>query len=365
MKSVLIFSNPFGYGPSGKAISIAKYLSEHASNTNLLICGSKHLLSIAGNKFVNKDVDDRNEESIIKILNSIYGSKYLISSQNRFAIKAAKKCHIPSAFLDGLAWFWQEIPEEHFLADIVFWINYPGIKNKVPANQKNKIIIVNGITEDLEGSTSNARSGIVFYLGGCKNPLTPIPHSYLDLAAELLRHALSESFRISISTDLESQKYLSRYPKVAERVKISNHTDFLKRIARSELLITNGGQTTAMEAVSLNTPISFFLPVNLSQESLINKILLDDKNYPSLRWNKYITLSPTLFLYSEKEALKYFEESSKVILTDRKRLKLLQSDFLRLLTQQKSIPSPKILKILGASGAEDIFRVLKEKWNLN
>ncbi len=364
MKNVLIFSNPFGYGPSGKAISIAEYLSDHSSKINIVICGSKHLRSIASGKFDFREIDDRDENSITEVLNSISGRKYVVSSQNRFAIRSAKKCNIPSAFLDGLSWFWREIPEEHFLADIIFWINYPGIKNKIPASQKNKIILVGGITEDVKKSNLIKRNGIEFYLGGCKNPLAPIPRHYLDLSANLLNLAIAKSLVNGISTDRKSQEYLKKYPTVSKKIKISSHTDFIKRIAGPELFITNGGQTAASEAAALNTPISFLLPMNLSQESLINKVLLENKDYPALSWSKYIKPPSNLFSYSEKRALGYYDAASKSILEDKKKLSLLRRDFLQMLSQGKNTELPKILKGLGSTGAKNIFDALEKKWNL-
>src|SRR3989338_3660640 len=160
MKTVFIFSNPFGYGPSGKALSIAQYFQEHTANTNVCICGSQHMLGITGSKLQTIEVDDRCEEEIVAVLNSVSGDKYVISSQNKFAVKAAKRGNIPSAFLDGLAWFWTNIPADHFLADIIFWINYPRIRAKIPINYKDKIVIINGITEALEKNIITKRKGI-------------------------------------------------------------------------------------------------------------------------------------------------------------------------------------------------------------
>ena len=365
MKKILIFSNPFGSGPSGKAVSIAKYIFDHTSGADIIFCGSKPLLSIANNEFVCKEIDDRDQESIIRLLNSISGNRFVISSQNRFAIKAANKCGIPSAFLDGLSWFWNKIPEDHFIADIIFWINYPGVKNKIPASCKNKIFMIHGITERLEGLNLSRRNGIEFYLGGCKNPLASIPYSYLNLTADLLSHAIEKSLISNISTDHESRKYLTRYPKVAKKIKISNHTNFLKRISRSELFVTNGGQTAATEAVCLNTPVAFFLPMNLSQLSLIDKVLLDNKNYPSLCWSTYITMPLNIISFSEKQTLEYFENVSNDIMSDDKKSSLIREDFLQILARGKNIPPPQILKSLGSEGAENIFCILKEKWNLN
>jgi hypothetical protein len=364
MKTVFMFSNPFGYGPSGKALSIAQYFQDHTANTNVCICGSRHILGIAGSKLPTIEVDDRCEEAITAILNSVNGDKYVISSQNRFAIKAAKRDNIPSAFLDGLAWFWTNIPADHFLADIIFWINYPGIRAKIPANYEDKIVIISGITESLEKNITGKRKGITFYIGGCKNPLTSLPYAYLDLTANLLGSATSKSLSISISTDLESQKYLQKYPGLNRRIKTSGHTDFLRRIARSELFVSNGGQTASVEAVNLNTPVAFYLPINLSQIALISKVLMKNPDYPALGWENYNNLPKSLYQYSEKQALEYFENTAKKLLADKRTMELLRTRFLKLIVPNRQIQKPEVLTSIGSSGAEDIFLVLKDKWGL-
>jgi hypothetical protein len=296
MKSVLIFSNPFGYGPSGKAISIAKYIAGHTTDTEIIICGSRSLLGIAGDDFRCIEMDDRNGESIIKALKGVSGSRYIISSQNRFAIRVAKKLNIPCAFLDGLAWFWREIPEEHFWADIVFWINYSQVAEKIPQDQRGKVVVVNGITETVAASQS-ARRGVVFYLGGCKNPLAPVPTNYLDLVANLLNQSPARDRINIISMDHASQKYLIKHSALAEKIKIFDHSEFIRKIANCELFISNGGQTASMEAASVDTPTSFFLPINLSQASLIKRVLSEDEGHPSLRWDKYFKLPRDFFYF--------------------------------------------------------------------
>lgn len=364
MKTVFMFSNPFGYGPGGKALSIAQYFQDHTANTNVYICGSRHILGISGSKLPTIEVDDRREEAIAAILNSVSGDKYVISSQNRFAVKAAKRGNIPSAFLDGLAWFWTKIPADHFLADIIFWINYPRVRAKIPANYKDKIVIISGITESLEKNITGKRKGITFYIGGCKNPLTPLPYAYLDLTANLLASAISKLLPISVSTDSESQEYLQKYSGLNRRIKIFNHTDFLRRIAGSELFVSNGGQTASVEAVNLNTPIVFYLPINLSQIALINKVLRKNPGYPALGWENYNNLPESLYQYSEKQALEYFEETAKKLLTNKQVMESLRTSFLKLLTPNRKIQKPEVLTAIGSSGAEDMFLALKDKWGL-
>ncbi len=365
MKTLFIFSNPFGYGPAGKAVSIGKYVQRHSKNTRVIVCGCKNVLSIAGNQLASIEVDERNQEAIVKLLDSIKGEKYVISSQNRFAIKAAKQCNIQSAFLDGLAWFWNNIPEDHFLADIVFWINYSQISIKIPIDQKHKVIIIGGITEENPVPISKTRNGITFYIGGCKNPLTPLPHSYLDLTAKLLNHAITKSVQLTIVTDNESSLYLSKYKSLTNKIKSYDHLGFLKKISESILFVSNGGQTASMEAVTLNTSLAYFLPVNLSQQALVTRITSVDLSYPALKWENYVSVPKELHNYSEKDAISFFDLTSKIILLNDQILEKLKKDFIKIILPSKQVLKPALLSEIGSTGAKDLFDYLNVRWNLN
>jgi hypothetical protein len=363
MKSILLFSNPFGYGPSGKLLSIAKYLSKNTTQTEIILCGSQYLAQIARSEFRFIHIEDRDEEAISKLLKNIPDEKYVLSSQNRFAIKATIKNNIPSAFLDGLAWFWNKFPDDHFLADIIFWLNYPDIKKSIPEKFKDKINIIHGITEPQLIGKGIKRNGIIMYIGGCKNPLTPMPYSYLDLIAKLF-DTISIIEDIEVCMDSESQLYLKKR-KISERFKRYGHSEFIQRLANSKMLITNGGQSATLESVSVNTPISFFLPINLSQFALIQKLNTPLNNYPHLNWNNYVDISKNISDFSEAEALKYLEIKSKELLSNPLKFERLCDDFKKILNPSTfKLKGSKIFEDLGSTGSADIYKILKNKWKI-
>jgi len=363
MKSILLFSNPFGYGPSGKLLSIAKYLIKNTTQTEVILCGSQYLLQIAGSEFRFILVEDRDEEAISKLLKSIPNEKYVLSSQNRFAIKAAIKNNIPSAFLDGLAWFWNKFPDDHFLADIIFWLNYPNIKKSIPEQFKDKINIIHGITEPQLIDKKIKRNGIVMYIGGCKNPLTPIPYSYLDLIAKLF-DAVSVTEDVEVCMDPESQLYLNDR-KISKNFRRYDHSQFIQRLTNSKMFITNGGQSATVESVSVDTPVSFFLPINLSQFALIDKLNSPISKFLSLNWKNYVRIPKDVNKFSEKEALELLECKSKEILKNKNKLQKLKRDFVKFLKLEPSHHNnSKIFKQLGLTGTNDILEILKSKWGL-
>lgn len=362
MKNILVFSNPFGNGPAGKAISVANFLSSRLKTVNVIVCGSKQITDLVGNSLQTVTLDERDEDAILKLLKVTPGENYVFSSQNRFAVKAARRCNCPAAFLDGLAWFWRQIPEDHFLAETIFWINYEGLSKKIPAPHKNKIHLVGGVTEGCDYPSEKKSKNVLFYLGGCKNPLSARPDSYLDLTATLLKNLLKNNLINSVLTDEKSGEYFNKYPWMLNKVKTLNHTDFLREIKRSPLLITNGGQTAATEAAALKTPIAFFLPMNLSQKALIDKVTVKDKNYPALKWENYTDLTINIDTYSEKDALQYFNDLSKEILSNRKAMNSLRADLQKLISSRPK--PPELLTALKSTGTNDIFNVLRKKWQL-
>ncbi len=190
-KNILIFSNPFGYGPTGKAVSVASYISKKFKDCDVYMCGGDLVNSLKGDDQKYIKVDERSESSISNVISTIQGPKYIISSQNRFAIRSAKKNNIPCAFLDGLSWFWEEIPAEHFSADVVFWLNYEKIQKKVPLEYKDKVFLIGGITEKVQKvRTNKKKDGTLVYIGGCTNPLTDFPESYVRLLLELFQYSI-------------------------------------------------------------------------------------------------------------------------------------------------------------------------------
>lgn len=363
MKNILIFSNPYGYGPCGKALSIAREISNHNKKDRVYVCGSSYFKSIVGNSCKFISLDERNEKDILKKINKVSGKKYIISSQNRFAIKVAKENNIPCAFLDGLSWFWKKIPDDHYLADIIFWLNYPGIKNKIPSEFKEKIYIVPGITANLNNDNKLVkREGVIFYIGGCKNPLTDLPKNYLNLIDKLFELFFnSYDVKIKIASDPFSVDYYKKNKLVISKyIKVFKHNAFIDQLAISSKLITNGGQTATMESFELKTPMEFFLPINLSQLALINKITKKNVVF----WKKYVIISKNIDDFTESETVVYFDEKAKLIINNKTLFNKLFKDFSLMILRTKQVPESDFLAKINTGGDKKIYQILSNKWGI-
>ncbi len=365
MKTILIFSNPFGYGPAGKALSIANYIIHSNPSINVYVCGGDQLQSINDRNIPFISVDERDEEKIVKLLKKIKGEKYIISSQNRFAIKAANKCSIPCVFLDGLAWFWKKIPADHLTASIIFWINYPKIKSRIPKKHQQRIHLIEGISEiQIPNQLITKNSKILFYIGGCKNPLTNLPVNYLNLI-NLLIMSLSNKKGIEIVCDRSSREYLRKNKLPLFKLsKTYSHAKFIKKLSQNRCVITNGGQTVLQESSIHTTPIKFFLPINLSQLTLIRKVTRGNHTM-SLNWEMYFGKKVNFSKLSEKEAINFFDNLSKSIIEDKDKLTKLKKDFKNLLNSDGILMNEnKYFSKIGSTGSSQIYTILKDKWGI-
>lgn len=361
-KTIVIFSNPFGHGPTGKAIAIAKAFI-NSGYKNIIFAGNSFVQEIVPEYITFISVDERDEDEIIKILRRIE-DPVVISSQNRFAIRAAKFLGIPSAFLDGLSWFWKQIPADHLIADEIFWMSYPHIKDKLPKNF-DKIHVVPGII-NIEADMSE-RNQILIHIGGCKNPLdNTFPKYYLNILANSLCNLLDGVNTVLVTGGFEVVEYLkSKIVKNKIKIVSLKHHEFIQELSKSKHFITTAGQTATLEAFALRIPTSFLMPMNLSQLALTK--ILDQYNAApqSLFWSPYCPEEKDLTLLNEKDAIIELSKYAEKIYKDKQMRALLESGIRRIIV---SIPDQRgqreFIKYIGINGAEIIRDFLIKKWNL-
>lgn len=360
-KTIVIFSNPFGYGPTGKAIAIAEAFIK-SGYKDIIFAGNSFVQEIIPRHIKSITIDERNEDEITNVLRQIE-NPVVISSQNRFAIHAAKSLDIPSAFLDGLAWFWKKIPTDHLIADEIFWMNYPHIKDKLPKNF-DKIHIVPAII-DVENDVSN-RDQILIHIGGCKNPLTDtFPKCYLNILANSLSNFF-DADKIIVTGGAEAVEYL-KSKLIKNKIKIVSlkHHKFIQELSKSKHFITTAGQTATLEAFALGVPTSFLMPMNLSQLALTN-ILSEYNAAPQiLSWDSYSSNKINITLLGEKEVIIELNKYAESIYIDERLKVMLNIDIVNIIN---TIPDHKgqsdFIKYIGVSGADVIMNILVKKWSL-
>lgn len=363
-KTIVIFSNPFGYGPTGKAIAIGK---EFIGNgySNVTFAGSSFVREIVPPSLTFVGVNERDEKDIGNLLRAT-PNPVVISSQNRFAIKAARSLNIPCAFIDGLSWFWKEIPEDHLIADEIFWMNYPGLEKKLSKSTR-AIHLVPAII-DIQ-STSPIRSQILIHLGGCRNPLMNIfPKNYLDLLSNALS-GISHQSSLMITGGVEVINYLKTklLPITENKIVLASlkHDEFTTELDRSIHFVTTAGQTATLEAFALGVPTSFLLPMNLSQLALTDLLSRYNAADDCLRWDNYILKTTNSTMQNEKDALVAFNVYAETIKTHKEMHGRLTRDIVQLISVIPERDGQKdFIDNLGVNGAKEIGQILSSEWSL-
>lgn len=360
----MVFSNPFGYGPTGNIVPVIDSLLNSAKEVNVFFAGSRLCREIINNGRIRViDIDERNEGEIRKFLGTIK-DPHIISSQNRFAIRVAKGLGKRCAFLDTLAWFWKEIPQDHLLADLVFWVGFPNVDRAHP--DKVKVKVVSGIT--CAPRNAKKKNQMIIHIGGAKYPFGGIPVNYLDLlAAALDGFGRGKAYeRVLCVGGSEAIEYL-RSKCVNKNIFLASlpNDEFIREMSESAHMFTTAGITATLESVNQQVPVSFLPPINLSQFALTQ--LLEDRGLcpKFMRWDNYVSVRGDLADMTEKNAIKEFAEcAKKTFSTPGIKAKFID-DFA---VGARTIPdnSKQLARVgnTGKSGAREISDILIKEWGL-
>ncbi len=367
-KTIVIFSNPFGYGPTGNAIPVLRSFLSSLNNTELVFAGSGLCLEIVSHVSTNIIcLDERDEVEIEKYLRSLE-NPYVVGFQNRFCIRVANRIGIPCAFIDILAWFWKEIPDDHLLADEIFWIKFPKIEKKIPLDVCNIHLVQSIIPTALPSAME--RRQLTIHIGGAKYPpMEGLPVYYLNLVAKalnLLRPGYNFK-KIFCAGGSEAMDYL------LERVTNKNITlvppqqeKFINEIEKSSHMLTTAGVSSTLESFSLNVPTSFLLPLNLAHLALTDILKECGACTQYMEWSNYVNVSDNLRSMNEKEALVEINDYARLVDADEELSSKFVDDFLKM---AYSIPDNKeqkeLIMYMGTSGADEIVEILTEKWQLS
>lgn len=325
MKNIVVASNPFGFGPTGNAIPLLKALERRfakCSGTSIYFIGSQDCQKIVPNIDRVKRIvlDERDVSSLSCFLSGLDGETIAIGVQNRFIIEAADGIVCRTVFVDALAWLWPKIPISHLAADEVFWMRFPGILEKRHQYRNfSNIHIIGGMYEVVQRNPSSYQGKILICLGGGFNPLRKgIQEKYLMLVSEILLKSKFSSSKADIATGSEAANFLRRRLRYDGRYNVETlmHGKFLDRLSNASRFVSVGGQSSTMESILSGVPLSFFIPSNLSQMILQEK-LADEVTSDLLWWKEDLSVPLGEVVYiSEREFLDRMEIASERILAD-------------------------------------------------
>jgi len=364
-KNILIISNPFGFGPAGKAIAVAnKLLSLEIKNFDVTFLTDNLSGEIVDKNIKHLRVDTRNEKNLRKTFGN-FNNPYIISSQNRFSIKVAQESLLPNVFIDGLAWLWNPVPPEHLIADRIYWPRMPWLDKK-PNNKRVKIInpIVGDLGINIKSSKSAVRNQILISLGGIINPLTKeFPYLYLDLFCKMINKAEIKERLIIVSSKGICEYIKKKINRNDTIIDSLQREEFLKELSLSKKYVTNGGQTGILEAIKLQKPIGFILPSNLSQYQLIKQFTKYNLVKDAPLWRNFIDFNYPKMM-SEKKYLNELSNWTDKLLSNSRQLEkyvLFQQNVIK--KGDRNIKKSLFFHKNG-DGAQDILDDLTNIWKL-
>jgi hypothetical protein len=180
----------------------------------------------------------------------------------------------------------------------------------------------------------------------------------------LIDFTIANGLDVEFVTDHESRDYLKKYPDTFPHINSYPHCEFIKKLSETNKFITNGGQTATLEAASVETPVSFFLPINLSQYALVDNLNSLQKQ-SCLQWEDYVKIPIDINNYNEKDAIAFFNQCSQNLMRDKDGFNRLCCDFFNLIKDNTNRPSlNNMMEGLGYNGAQDIYENLKESWGI-
>jgi len=365
MKSLLFFSNPFGYGPTATMLSVLRHFLKLQDIEITVVARGlcKEILDDYKNiKII--DMDQRAISEIVKLLGG-YQEPYVISFLNRFAVLAAHNVGIHSCFIDTLTHLWDKIPDDYLKADMYYASDFPTVAEKT-LGYKNAIItplIIDNAIASIKNNNVN-RQGVLLQLGGLKSPLSDNPPTdYLDLLSIALNKIKKD---ITVCGGSDGLNYLKQHVSLPNiRFTSLSKDNFLHKLSESELCISTPGLHATMESIYFKTPINFIMPTNLSQWVNYNVFKQFSANGTDITWESIINQDLNVKGLTEYDAIIKINKIADNI----KKSGEQTNRFIELFQKTVScIPDinkqANLLKTYGTNGAKFIFEDICNRWRL-
>lgn len=363
-KTAILFSNPFGYGPTGALSAFSDEFSKRWKGKIVFAAGelSQEPFSNANIEVVN--INERGSDAINCLLEN-FNNPYVVSFQNRFAVSVANKRKIPNVFIDMLTWFWEKIPEEYLISDCYYCINFPNIQDKIKSIDFDKRVIVPAIIGNIPKNIEEKTIDLLIYIGGTQSPLNDkLPESYLMLLADAL-NTLENHSNCIVCGGQKALDYLSIFIKRSNIKLLSlKREQFIETLSNSSRFVTTAGMGTTLEAFSIGIPTSFLLPINLSQRALV--LLLKDQsvNPIYMLWEDYFNYGYNYDSMSEKEGIVVYQSLANQVLNDKKLKERVLRDTIALFNKKICSTNQKnFINSIGTNGAQVIVDDLAIRWS--
>ena len=262
--------------------------------------------------------------------------------------------------MDGLAWMWNKIPQDYLLTDMYFALNFPGIDEKIKNHPK---LIRTPYFIDTLISTDYIESEVLINIGGCMNPLTSrLPTAFLKILAIAISTFNNKD--IVLCGGREAMNFIKQYLPNNKCVTLKKDL-FLATLLHTKHFITTSGLNATLEAFYYKVPVSFLMPINLSQYKILKVLHSFDVVTQKITWEDIIEQSLAINNSSEKSTILLFEEIANQILDN----KILLNKTVHKIHDLFKIPTvnkkqKQFITNLGTNGAEFIAKTLLKQWGL-
>ncbi|NMB56413.1 hypothetical protein GYA19_00570 [Candidatus Beckwithbacteria bacterium] len=369
MKTIIFFSNPFGYGPTTTLIHIAESLNKRVNgNIKMVVAGKenglcKEIFNKSNHSYIKwHDLDERNYEEVKSFLSS-FKSPFVVSVLNRFSIKAAHELKLPNILIDFLAWFWDKPSFEYSLADMYLY-NSLGKDLSIPNKISYDIPIILG---SIPKRIISKKRMILINIGGSKNPLVEgIPIKYLTLLTKIINKLNFASATVYIAGGKEATEFIKKNLDFPDRFIVGSfsHEKFLKLHAACHHFITLSGTNATFMSFSLGIPTTFLLPQLLAHWKL-SFILKKETNVDPLMWEDYFDINKKMYSLTEYDVVPYTEKLSQKVINNNKIFsKILTKIQDRLDSKINTSDQTKYIEKLGVNGEDVVSDLIIKKWRL-
>ena len=364
MKNIVITSNPFGYGPTGQAITLIQELlkNENFKSARIYFLGSSLCREIIEKELqessiIISDINERNTTDLEHYINNIQGDIICIGFQNRFIIEVSKKLGIKSIFIDGLGWFWDITPTSHLLADKIYWTNFPNLSSKEKIIPPSVAVI--GLMQEICVHKEDFNNPFCLVsLGGCINPLTTgLQENYLLLTIKVFENVYKKiNIPIKIALGSFAKKFLETNTIIPTGITIHSfdHKTMLMEFSHCHHHFSIGGQSSTMEALQSSIPTTFYLPSNLSQIAFQD---IFEKHLPGnfySQWSIFLGNEASFSIDNEAKAIADIDNISKKILTNNLLINKIADNLIKGFNNKDKNKLFDIVKSLGSTGAQQI-----------
>jgi hypothetical protein len=249
---ILVRAEEFGFGPSARIAKITTELSKVGC-----------IIDIVENKFTSLVQDlsiVRNRLDISSFVDNPISAfldydLVLIALDWEFA-KLATKHHECVTFVDGLTWFWDEVPDCFDLFKMYWAVDFKGVGKRLVSlrNRNMNVAIVPPFMSLLEQDEESERQGYILSFGGIENPI--------------FKPSVSSSFISSVLDSLSAGQvfdYILGNAKLSKHVSSIDVNSFQKVIRKSKGFVGTSGLGHICDLIYNRTPALFLMPVNDSQ----------------------------------------------------------------------------------------------------